>query len=86
MDIKPQAMAIPKNTGHLPQGKYGPVFPKTPACHGFTIISKIIPGREPVFYEYAENIEKALAAQPDVLAPLKLHYLRRGSAPSSGSS
>jgi len=76
MDIKPQAMALPKDTSTLPQGKYGPIFPKTPACHGFTIIAKIIPGREPVFYEYAANIEKAVAAIPNCLAPLQLHYLR----------
>jgi hypothetical protein len=51
MEIKPQAMAIPGDTSKLRQGKYGPVFPRTPACHGFTIIAKIIPGREPVFHE-----------------------------------
>jgi hypothetical protein len=47
MEIKPQAMAIPKDA-QLERGKYGPIFPKTPACYGFTIIAKIIPGREPV--------------------------------------
>jgi hypothetical protein len=76
MEIKPQAMAMPEDTTSLPQGKYGPVFPKSPACHGFTIIAKIIPGREPIFHEYARNIEKAVAAIPNCLAPLKLHYLR----------
>ena len=58
MEIKPKAMAMPRDTSTLPQGKYGPVFPKSPACHGFTIIAKIIPGHEPVFYEYAQNIER----------------------------
>jgi hypothetical protein len=29
-----------------------------------------------VFYDYAKNIEKTVAAQPDCLAVLKLHYLR----------
>jgi hypothetical protein len=76
MEIRPQAMALPSDTSTLPQGKYGPVFPRTPACYGFTIIAKIIPGREPVFHEYAQNIEKAVAAMPNCLAPLKLHYLR----------
>ena len=76
MDITPKAMAMPKDTSTLPQGKYGAIFPKTPACYGFTIIAKIIPGREPVFYEYAQNIEQAVAGTPDLLAPLKLHYLR----------
>src|SRR5262245_5112309 len=76
MEIKPQAMAMPEDITTLPQGKYGPIFPKSPACHGFTIIAQIIPGREPVFHEYAANIEKAVAATPNCLAPLKLHYLR----------
>ena len=44
---KPAAMAIPKE-GYfkLEQGRYGPIFPKTPACYGFTIIAKIKPGTE----------------------------------------
>jgi hypothetical protein len=74
---RPQAVAIPKE-GYfkLEQGKYGPVFPRTPACHGFTIIAKIKPGREQVFREYGTRLEKALEGDPHVLAPLKLHYLR----------
>ncbi|HKR22363.1 MAG TPA: hypothetical protein VJS17_07205 [Pyrinomonadaceae bacterium] len=75
MEIKPQAMAMPDMTS-LPQGKYGPIFPRSPACYGFTIIAKIIPGREPVFQEYAKKIEDAVAASPNFLGPLKLHYLR----------
>jgi len=63
--LTPQAMAMPDVTS-LPQGKYGPVYPKSPACYGFTIIAKIIPGREPVFHEYAKKIEQAVAASPDI--------------------
>ncbi|HEX5874905.1 MAG TPA: hypothetical protein VFY60_09680, partial [Pyrinomonadaceae bacterium] len=76
MEIKPQAMAMAQDLASLPQGKFGPIFPKSPACYGFTIIAKIIPGREPVFHEYAKKIETAVAASPNFLAPLKLHYLR----------
>jgi len=86
MEIRPQAMAIPKDTSNLEQGKYGPVFPKTPACHGFTIIAKIIPGREPIFYEYAQSLEKAVESLPDCLAPLKLHYLRWVLFPINGET
>ena len=44
---KPAAMAIPKEGFFkLEQGRYGPLFPNTPACHGFTIIAKVNPGRE----------------------------------------
>ena len=65
---KPAAMAIPKGgyaKDKVEQGRYGPIFPKTPACYGFSILAKIIPGREEVFYEYAKNIEKTVASQPD---------------------
>jgi hypothetical protein len=74
---KPQAMAIPKS-GYfeLQQGRYGPVFPQTPAHHGFTIIAKVKPGREDAVREHGNTIEKAIKADPYVLAPLKLHFLR----------
>ena len=86
---KPAAMAIPKGgfiKDNVEQGRYGPIFPKTPACYGFSILAKIIPGREEVFYEYARNIEKAVAGQPDVLAVLKLHYLRWVLFPIKGET
>ena len=74
---KPAAMAIPKE-GYfeLEKGRYGPIFPKTPANYGFTIIAKIKPGREEVIRAYGKKIEDAIAGDPFVLAPLKLHYLR----------
>ncbi|MGA9006489.1 MAG: hypothetical protein WB495_06250 [Xanthobacteraceae bacterium] len=74
---KPAAMAIPKE-GYfeLEQGRYGPIFPKTPANYGFTIIAKIKPGREEAIRAYGKKIETAVAGDPTVLAPLKLHYLR----------
>ena len=74
---KPAAIAIPKE-GYfeLEQGRYGPIFPKTPANYGFTVIAKIIPGREAVIREYGKTIESAVAGDPSVLAALRLHYLR----------
>ena len=70
-------MAIPKG-GYFERedGPYGPVFPKTPANYGFSILAKVKPGREPVIREYAKTIEAAVRDNPGVLAPLKLHYLR----------
>ncbi|NVI96718.1 hypothetical protein HV824_01080 [Myxococcus sp. AM009] len=76
MEIKPQAMSIPRSTDHLERGKYGPIFPKTPACYGFTIIANVKPGRADVIRGYGQRIAEALKANPDLLAPLKLHYLR----------
>ena len=76
MDIKPQAVAIAKETDHLEQGKYGPIYPKTPANYGFTIIAKIKPGTEQVIRDYGKALEKLIADKPDALEVLKLHYLR----------
>jgi hypothetical protein len=74
---KPAAMALPKE-GYfkLEQGRYGPIYPRTPANYGFTIIAKLKPGREAAVREYGGTIEKAVSEHPDVLAPLRLHYLR----------
>jgi hypothetical protein len=69
-------MAIPKSTDDLPKGKHGPIFPKTPACYGFTIIADVKPGRADTVRAYGEKIQAAIEANPDYLAPLKLHYLR----------
>jgi len=86
---KPSAMAIPKggfDPATAQKGRYGAIFPKTPACYGFSILAKVIPGREEVFYEYAKNIEKTIAEQPDALAVLKLHYLRWVLFPIKGET
>ena len=86
---KPVAMAIPKGgyvKDKVEQGRYGPIFPKTPACYGFSIVAKVIPGREEKFYEHARAIEKTIAEQPDALAVLKLHYLRWLMFPIKGET
>src|ERR1700742_5062509 len=74
---KPAAVAIPKE-GYfeLERGRYGPIYPRTPACYGFTIIAKIKPGREAAIREYGNTIEKTIAGLPGALEVLKLHYLR----------
>jgi hypothetical protein len=74
---KPAAMAIPKE-GYFQkeEGRYGPIFPQTPACYGFSIIAKVIPGREQAIRDYGKSIEAAVKGDPTVLAPLRLHYLR----------
>ncbi|KHO18626.1 hypothetical protein [Mycolicibacterium setense] len=74
---QPAALALPKE-GYfeLTRGRYGPVFPRTPACYGFNIIAKVLDGHEQAIRDYGKQLEAAVAAQPDVLAPLKLHYLR----------
>ena len=60
----------------LERGRYGPVYPRTPACYGFSIIAKVKEGREEAVRAYGKQIEEAIAGSPDVLAPLRLHYLR----------
>jgi hypothetical protein len=70
-------MAIPKE-GYfkIENGRYGPVYPETPACYGFSVTAKVKLGREQAIREYGKRIEEAVKADPSVLAPLKLHYLR----------
>ena len=75
-ELKPQAVAIPKEFKNLEMGRYGPIWPKTPACHGFTLIAKIKPGRAEAVREYGAKIAQALEKDPHLLAPLKLPYLR----------
>ena len=74
---KPAAMAIPES-GYfvLEEGRYGPIFPRTPANYGFSVIGKVKEGREQAIRDYGKQIEAAVAADPKVLAPLQLHYLR----------
>lgn len=70
-------MPIPKE-GYfkLEQGRYGPIYPQTPANYGFSVVGKVKPGREQAIRDYGKNIEEAVKGAPDVLASLKLHYLR----------
>jgi hypothetical protein len=74
---KPAAMAIPKE-GYFTyeQGNYGPLLPRTPACYGFSVVAKVLAGREQAMRDYGKKIEEAVKADPTVLGPLKLHYLR----------
>ena len=75
--LTPAALAIPKE-GYFERvdGPYGPLFPKTPANYGFSVLAKVKPGREDTIRAYAKTIEGAVKATPNVLGPLKLHYLR----------
>ena len=70
-------MAIPRE-GYftVERGRYGPTYPKIPACYGFSIIAKVKEGCEETVRAYGKQIEDAVAGNPDVLVPLKLHYLR----------
>src|SRR5947209_17247178 len=74
---QPAAMAIPKE-GYFKyeQGRYGPLYPRTPANYGLTISAKIKPGTEETIRRHGKTIEDGIAGDPTVVAPLKLHYLR----------
>ncbi|MFY0567235.1 hypothetical protein ACN28E_25830 [Archangium lansingense] len=74
--MKPSAVAIPKHDDAWEVGKYGPVWPRTPACYGFTIIANIKPGTAGTIRAYGQKLAKALEGDSELLAPLKLHYLR----------
>ncbi len=74
--MEPQAVAIPKHSDDWEMGRYGPIYPKTPACYGFTIIADVKPGRAETIRGYGVKLQEALKGNPTLLAPLKLHYLR----------
>lgn len=74
--MNPSAVAIPRESKDWEMGRYGPIWPKTPACYGFTIIAKVKPGRAEIVRQYGATIAEAIKGSPDLLAPLKLHYLR----------
>ena len=65
---KPAAMAIPKGGFfEKEEGRYGQIYPKSPACYGFTIIAKIKPGREEIIRQYGKTIEETIAGLPMLL-------------------
>jgi hypothetical protein len=73
----PQAMALPPGGFFKEErGRYGPIFPRTPANYGFTIIVKIKPGTEEAIRAHGKTMQDAITANPEALAPLQLHYLR----------
>jgi hypothetical protein len=77
--LKPAAMAIPEG-GYFPdtavEGPFGPVYPKTPACYGFSVIAKVIPGREEHLINHGKVMERAISELPEALSSLSAHYLR----------
>jgi hypothetical protein len=86
---KPAAMAIPKGgyfQDKVEQGRYGPIFPKTPASYGFSIVAKIIPGREDCLLQIRQKHRGNDRGQPDALAVLQLHYLRWVLFPIKGDT
>src|SRR3954449_7687573 len=74
--MQPQAVAIPKHSDDWEMGRYGPIWPRTPACYGFTLIAHVKPGTAEAIRAHGVTIASAIKGAPDFLAPLKLHYLR----------
>jgi hypothetical protein len=74
--MKPAAVAIPKHDPSWEIGPYGPIWPRTPACYGFTIIANVKPGTADIIRAHGGTLAAALEVDPYLLAPLKLHYLR----------
>ena len=74
---RPAAVAIPpEGYFELERGRYGPTYPRPPACPAYSNIPKDKAARAAAVRAYGKQIEEAVAGSPDVLAPLRLHYLR----------
>lgn len=76
VQMHPAAAVIPQHDPAWEMGEHGPIWPKTPACYGFTIIARVKPGRAETVRNYGNKIVAALKGDPNFLASLKLHYLR----------
>ncbi|WP_437717654.1 hypothetical protein WMF45_15330 [Sorangium sp. So ce448] len=72
-EILPLAEALPRPDEEVETGIFGTRFPRS---LGFTLIAKVIPGREDVVRAYGTTIENLIKEQPHALAPLALHFLR----------
>ena len=57
-------------------GRCGPIYPRTRACYGFSIIAKVKERHEEPS-GHSKTIEDAIADSPEANGPLRLHYLRR---------
>ena len=82
---KPAAVAIPKGgffEDKVEQGRYGPIFPKTPACYGFSILAKIKPGTEPNFRWCLTGV----ARLDGIATPSRSKYDPSGPPPSLASA
>jgi hypothetical protein len=73
--MEPTAVALPRPDEKVEPGRYGSMMPLTPA-NGFTLIANVKPGRAAKIREYGRSVEEAVRESPDVLAPLRLHFLR----------
>ena len=81
----PAAMAIPEGgffKDKVEQGRYGPIFPKTPACYGFSVIAKIRPGWEEHLYKNAKVMEQAVAKDRKSTR-LNSSHIQKSRMPSS---
>jgi hypothetical protein len=74
-NIKPGAGLYPDENAKPVMGRYGSQFPKTVA-NGFTIIAPIIPGKANDIRAAGARVATAVLADPYMLAPLALHFLR----------
>ena len=73
--MQPAAAIYPKTAESGEKGMFGSAFPKTMA-NGFTLLANIKPGRADEVRKYGQRLAEGLAPNPNLLAPLKLHYLR----------
>ncbi len=76
MEIKPQAVVIPKDR----PARAGEIRSDLPEDPGVLWVhdhrERVKPGRAEAIRNYGPSLVKALEADPYLLAPLKLHYLR----------
>jgi hypothetical protein len=73
--MKPIALAYPRDDVKIEQGRYGSMMPMTVA-NGFTLICRVKPGSADAIRAAGRRLEEAVKNDPEVLAVLRLHFLR----------
>jgi hypothetical protein len=73
--MHPLAEAYPRPGEKPTPGRYGSTEPMTLA-NGMTLICRVKPGRADAIRQAGLAVAKAVAADPNALATLRLHYVR----------
>ena len=82
--MKPAAVVLPKHDDAWPVGKYGPIWPKTPACYGFTIVANVKPGHAETIRGYGHvkmrHLKQAEKQRAELLAKFNAPVEQRARA------
>jgi hypothetical protein len=85
--MQPAAAVIPKQDPNWPIGKCGQLWPRTPACDGYTLIAEVRPGTPEAIRGHGYKLAAALDAEATAagFAVLGTIHSPLGAKPGFGS-